>query len=180
MRPTPDIDPAQAVAEPVARALNALILGAAASFGLSVAAVLLAVVTPDGPIHEFGHFALPGVMAIVVLGRAVHVVRRRRAPDPNAWGHAQRLHGWDAVLARGLTVSVPLAWLAGAITVIVHHESVLHPALPIMAAWLPIAATVWILATFAWYDFCRDRVAAALDESDRRYRTYWKDLGRTS
>lgn len=176
----PEVDPVRAVAEPVARALNALILGATAAFALTVGAVLMAMFAPDGPIHEYGHLALPVLMAVVVAARGVHIIRRRRAPDPDAWGLAQRLHGWDAVLARGLTVSVPLAWLVGAITVIAHHESVLHPALPIMAAWLPMAATVWILASFAWYDFCRDRVAAALDESDRRYRTYWKDLGRRS
>jgi hypothetical protein len=45
--------------------------------------------------------------------------------------------------------------------------------------WLPVAATVWILATFAWHDFCRDRIAAALDESDRRYREYWRDVAQT-
>lgn len=179
MSPTPDVDPVRAVAEPVIRALNALILGATAAFALTVGAVLVAMFAPEGPIHEYGHFALPVLMAFVVAARGIHIIRRSRVPDPNAWGHAQRLHGWDAVLARGLTVSVPLAWLAGAITIIVHHESVLHPALPIMAAWLPIAAAVWILATFAWYDFCRDRVAAALAESDRRYRAYWKNLSRT-
>jgi hypothetical protein len=35
---------------------------------------------------------------------------------------------------------------------------------------------VWVLASFAWHDFWRDRIAGALNESDRRYREYWRDI----
>jgi hypothetical protein len=174
---SPDLDPASAVAQPVTRALDSLIVGAAAAFGLSIAAVILAIGVPDGPIHDYGHLGLFVVMGVAVLARAVHIVRRRSEPNPDAWSHAQRLHGTDAVLARALTVSVPLAWLAGAVTILAHHEVVVHPAVPLMAGMLPVAATVWILASLSWHDFCRDRIGLALEESDRRYRAYWKDLG---
>ena len=53
------------------------------------------------------------------------------------------------------------------------------PAVPMMAALMPVVAALWIVASFAWHDFCRDRIAAALDESDRRYRAYWKGVGQT-
>jgi prolipoprotein diacylglyceryltransferase len=135
---------------------------------------------PAGPVHDFGHFALAAVMGLVLGARIVHILRRRREPNPNAWTDAHGLHGWDAWLARGLTVLVPIAWLVGAVTVLVHHESNLYTAAPAMAALLPIAAALWIGASFAWHDFCRDRVGAALDESDRRYREYWKDVARPS
>jgi hypothetical protein len=174
---TPELDPAKAVAQPVTRALDRLIIGAAAAFALSIAAVLAAVTAVDGPMHDYGHFALFGVMGLVILARAVHVVRRRHEPNANAWAHAQQLHGTDAVLARALTVSVPVAWLAGAGMILAHHEAVVHPAVPLMAAALPVAAVVWVLASLSWHDYCRDRIATALEESDRRYRAYWKDLG---
>lgn len=176
----PDLDPAKAVAQPVAKALDSLIMGAAVSFALTVVAVLAAVLTPDGPLHEVAHFALLGVMAVIVAMRAVHILRRREPPDPDAWTRAKRHHPSDARMAQLLTVTVPLAWLVGGATILVHHQSLLHHAMLVFAALLPIAAALWILASFAWHDFCHDHVAAALDESDRRYREYWKDIARTS
>jgi hypothetical protein len=173
---SPDLDPARAVAQPVAQALDALIVGAAASFALSVAAALTAVLSPDGPLHEVAHFALVGVMGVMILARAVHVLRRRNPADDAAWVRAHATHGTDARLAQVLTVAVPLAWLVGGVTILVHHLEALHGPALVMGVWLPVAAAVWALATFAWHDFCRDRIAAALDESDRRYREYWREV----
>jgi hypothetical protein len=169
-------DPAHAVAQPVARALDSLIVGAAASFALSVAAVLTAVLPAEGLAHEVAHFALVGVMGVVLIARGIHVLRRERMSDPDAWTRARALHRSDTHIAQALTVGVPLAWLGGGVTIIVHHVGVLHGPGLVIGVWLPVAAAVWVLASFSWHDFCRDRIAAALDESDRRYREYWRDL----
>jgi hypothetical protein len=171
-----NIDPAHVVAQPVARALDSLIVGAVASFALSIAAALTAVLSPDGPLHEVAHFALVAVMALIVLARGVHVMRRGRESDPDAWTRARAVHRSDSRLAQLLTVAVPLAWLGGGVTIIVNHIGVLHGPGLVIGVWLPVAAAVWILASFAWHDFCRDRIAAALDESDQRYREYWRDI----
>jgi hypothetical protein len=171
-----NIGPALAVAQPVARALDSLIIGAGASFALSVAAVLTAVLSPDGRLHEVAHFALVGVMGAILVVRGVHILRRERMSDPDAWTRAEAVHRSDAHLAQVLTVAVPLAWLGGGVTIIVNHLGVLHGPGLVLGLWLPVAAAVWVLASFAWHDFCRDRIAAALDESDRRYREYWRDL----
>jgi hypothetical protein len=170
------LDPAQEVGQPVARALDSLIIGAAASFALSVAAVLTAVLSPEGPLHEAAHFALVGVMGAILVARSVYLLRRERTSDADAWARAGAVHRSDAHLARVLTVAVPLAWLAGGVTIIVSHLGVLHGPSLLLGVWLPVAASVWALASFAWHDFCHDRIAAALDESDRRYREYWRDL----
>jgi hypothetical protein len=177
--PAPDVDPVRAVAQPVARALDTLILGALGSFVLSVAAALTAVLAPDGLLHEVAHFALVGAMGFIVLARAVHVLRGGGSADGTAWSRARAIDGSDARLAQVLTVAVPFAWLVGGVTILVHHIGMLHGPALVMGVWLPVAATVWILATFAWHDFCRDRIAAALDESDRRYREYWRDVAQT-
>jgi hypothetical protein len=174
-RPSP-LDPADAVRQPVARALDSLIVGAAASFALSVAAVLTAVATPDGPLHEAAHFALVGVMGTILVARGIHILRRERLSDPDPWHRARAVHRSDAHLAQILTVAVPVAWLGGGLTIIVHHIGVLHGPGLVIGVWLPVAAAVWVLASFAWHDFCRDRIAAALDESDRKYREYWRDV----
>jgi hypothetical protein len=171
-----NIDPADMVAQPVARALDSLIIGAAVSFALSVAAALTAVFSPEGPLHEVAHFALVGVMGAILIARGVHVLRRERMRDPDAWARARAVHRSDAHLAQVLTVAVPLAWLGGGVTIIVYHIGVLHGPGLVIGVWLPVAAAVWVLASFAWHDFCHDRIAAALDESDRKYREYWRDL----
>jgi len=171
-----NVDPAGVIAQPVARALDSLIVGAVASFALSVAAALTAVLSPEGPAHEVGHFALVGVMSVIVLARGAHVLRRGPSGDHDAWTRARAIHRSDADLARVLTVSVPLAWLGGGLTIIVHHIEVLHGPALLMGVWLPVAAAVWVLASFAWHDFWRDRIAGALDESDRKYREYWRDV----
>lgn len=171
-----DIDPAQVVAQPVTRALDSLIVGAVASFALSVVAALTAVLSPDGPLHEAAHFALVGLMAFVILTRGVNVLRRGHESDPDAWTRARAVHRSDARLAQVLTVAVPLAWLVGGLTIIVLHIGVLDGPGLFIGVWLPVAAAVWVLASFAWHDFFRDRIATALDESDRKYREYWRDL----
>lgn len=178
MQHRPTNDPADMVRLPVARALDGLIVGASASFLLAVAAALSALFLPEGPLHEVAHFALVAVIGVVVVARGIHVLRRERVSDPHAWARARAVHPSDARLAQVLIVAVPIAWLAGGLTVIVHHVSVLHGPGLVIGVWLPVAAAVWVLASFAWHDFCRDRIAAALDESDRRYREYWQDLAR--
>jgi hypothetical protein len=169
-------DPAEVVSQPVARALDTLIVGAAASFVLSVTAVLTAVLSPDGPLHEVAHFALVGVMGAILIARGIHVFRREPPGAHDAWARAGAVHASDARLARILIVAVPLAWLVGGLTIIVHHIGVLHGPGLVIGVWLPVAAAAWIMASFAWHDFCRDRIAAALDESDRKYREYWLNV----
>lgn len=179
MSHSPNVDPAHAVSQPVARALDSLIIGAGASFALSVAAALTAVFSPEGLLHEIAHFALVGVMVVIILVRGIHVMRRANPSDPAAWARARAVHRSDAHLAQALTVTVPIAWLVGGVTILVHHLEALHGPALVMGVWLPVAATVWILATFAWHDFCRDRIASALDETDRKYREYWRDIARS-
>lgn len=172
------VDPARAVAQPVSRALDSVIILAAASFAISIAAALSAMFTPEGLSHEVAHFALVGLMGLVILARALRVVRRAGERDPAAWNRARAMHRWDTDLARALTFAVPVAWLAGGVTVLVHHIGVLHGPGLVVGVWLPVAAAVWVVASFAWHDFCRDRIADALEEADRKYREYWQDIAR--
>ncbi len=137
------IDPADLVTQPVAAALDSLIAGAAASFGLSVTAALLALFSPDGPLHEVAHFALVGLMGAIILARGVHVLRRERMSDPDTWARARAVHRSDADLAQVLIVAVPVAWLVGGVTIIVHHIGVLHGPGLVMGVWLPVAAACW-------------------------------------
>jgi small-conductance mechanosensitive channel len=178
-RPT-DVDPVRSVAEPVERALGMLIVGGLVSFLVSVGTVFTALFAPEGLIHEIGHVLLVGVMVVVVVARAVQILRRRGAVDPDAWSRARAVHPSDARIAELLIVSVPLSWLIGTGTILVHHVPALNGAALMIGAWLPMAAVLWTVATFAWHDICRDKIAGALDESDRRYRTYWQGIADSS
>jgi hypothetical protein len=172
------VDPA-GVTEPVARALDALIVGAAASFVLSLAAVFATVLAAEGHVHAIAHLSLPGLMGLVIVIRGVQFLRQHPEPREDAWARARAVSAFDSHLARVLSIAVPLAWLVGSGAILVRHAPVHHDLFVTLGLWLPLGAALWILATFAWTDACRDRIAAGLDESDRKFRDYWRDIGLT-
>jgi hypothetical protein len=176
---SPAVDPAD-VTRPVIHALDTLIVTAAASFVLSVMAVLATVLSAEGPFHAVAHLSLPALMGFVALGRGVQLLLRHPRPRDDAWTRALAVDQFDTRLAEVLTVAVPLAWLAGSAAILVRHAPELHGAAVVIGAWLPMGAALWIVATFAWTDACRDRIAAGLDESDRQFRDYWRNVGRSS
>jgi len=171
------VDP-DGVTEPVVRALDGLIVGAAASFGLSVAAVFATAFAVDGHVHAIAHLSLPGLMGLVIVIRGIRLLRRHTEPRDHAWSRARAVSSFDSQLARILSIAVPLAWLVGSGAILVRHAPALNDLLVGGGLWLPVGAALWILATFAWTDACRDKIAAGLDESDRKFRDYWRDIGR--
>jgi hypothetical protein len=170
------IDPAD-VSEPVVRALDGLIVGAALSFGLSVVAVFATAFAIEGNAHAIAHLSLPGLMGLVIVVRGVHLLRRHPQSREDAWTRAGVVSSFDSHLARVLSIAVPLAWLVGSGAILVRHADMLQDVLVGVGILLPLGAVLWILATFAWTDACRDRIAAGVDESDRRFREYWRDIG---
>jgi hypothetical protein len=177
MSTTASAEPA-GITEPIARALDALIVGAAASFGLSILAVFATVFAAEGHLHAVAHLSLPAFMAVVIAVRAVHIVRRHADARDDTWTRARAVNAFDTRLAQLLSVAVPLAWLAGSVAILVRHSHVIHDLLAGVGFWLPLGAALWIFATFAWIDACRDRISAGVDESDRNFRAYWQDVGR--
>lgn len=170
------VDPAS-VSEPIARALDGLIIGAALSFALSVVAVFATVFAIEGNAHAIAHLSLPGLMGLVIAVRGVHMLRRHPAAREDAWTRAGAVSSFDSHLARVLSIAVPLAWLVGSGAILVRHADMLQDMLIGVGLWLPLGAVLWILATFAWMDACRDRIGTGLDESDRRFREYWREIG---
>ena len=166
------------VTEPVTRALDALIVGAALSFGLSVLAVFATVFAAEGHLHAIAHLSLPALMLLVIVVRVVQLIRRHPQPRDDAWARALAVSAFDTRLAEILSVAVPVAWLAGSVAILVRHAHIVHELLAGVGFWLPLGAALWIFATFAWIDACRDRIAAGVEESDRNFRTYWRDVGR--
>jgi hypothetical protein len=165
------------VTEPVARALDTLIVGAALSFGLSVLAVFATVFAAEGHLHAVAHLSLPALMGLVIVVRVIHLARRHPESRTDAWTRARAVSAFDTRLARLLSVAVPLAWLAGSVAILVRHAHIVHDLLAGVGFWLPLGAALWTFATFAWMDACRDRIAAGVEESDRNFRAYWRDVG---
>ena len=130
----------------------------------------------EGHAHAIAHLSLPGLMALVIVVRGVRLLRRH-PPAGGCVDPARAVSSFDSHLARALSIAVPLAWLVGGGAVLVRHADMLHDLLVGVGLWLPLGAVLWILATFAWTDACHDRIAAGVDESDRRFREYWRDIG---
>ena len=169
-------DPA-GVSEAVSHALGLLIVGAAASFGLTVASVAATALVAEGHAHSIAHLSLPALMGVVVVLRCIQLVRRRGAARDDAWNRAQAVDSFDSRLARILSIVVPLAWFVGGVSILVRHVPGFHDLLAGPGLLLPLGAALWVLATFAWMDACRDLIAAGLAESDRRFRDYWRNIG---
>ncbi|HEU4672723.1 MAG TPA: hypothetical protein VFS32_07485 [Candidatus Limnocylindrales bacterium] len=164
------------VEAPVRQALAFLVARGTASFAVAVAALLPISLGGEGPLHEIGHALLPAVLAIVVVARTIHVgLVRQRADGTGVWARAYGTEPGETALAAATAIIVPVAWLVGGSAILVHHVSDPVP-MPgaIAAVYGPAFVVLWVLATAAWAGDCRERLALAFAESERRFREYWE------
>lgn len=174
---TASSDPAAAISQPVRGALEFVLLRGAASFAVAALAVVVTALPAGSGIYAFGHLALPGVLLFVVAARALHVLLPRAPFDGDrAWSRAAEVDRTETIFAAVTAVVVPVAWLVGGAAVLVHHASDAASSAAVLVVWAPAGALLWLGATIAWADDCRERLALALDESDRRFRAYWSGL----
>jgi hypothetical protein len=173
-------DPGRAVAEPVHRALELLILRGAASFAVAILAVTVTLVELGEPAHTLGHLALPAVLAFVVVARGVHMRRHRHVPRDATWVRAHALERHETELAALVALAVPLAWLAGGAAILARHAADHASLSAVVGVWVPAGGALWALASIAWAGDCRERLSLALEESERRYRSYWQGIARST
>ncbi len=170
-------DPDLAVAAPVRGALEFLLMRGAASFAVAALAVVITVLAPTGDLHTVGHAALPAVLGFVVLARLAHVLLHREPYDgEHAWKRAAAIDPSETALAAAVAVIVPIAWLVGGAAVLAHHVADPASLATVVGVWAPAGGLLWFGATLAWAGDCRERLARALTESDRRFRSYWAGL----
>lgn len=172
-------DPAAAVGEPVRRGLEILMSRGVASFAVGLLAVIVTAVSGAGLIHEFAHLALPGLLVAVVVARIVHVLLTRDAPDGDGiWRRVYAIARTETQLAGAVAAAVPVIWALGAAAILVRHAAHDAEIGVVVGFWIPFGLVLWGAASVAWLDDCRERLALAVRESDRRFRAYWQDPGR--
>jgi hypothetical protein len=97
-----------------------------------------------------------------------------------AWERARDVDGDDAALGLLVAGWVPVA-LVLAVGLLV-WPSLRDPDPSRSSAWVvfgvPPLVVAWAFATGAWLDACRDDLARAAVEADRRLRHYWANVGR--
>jgi hypothetical protein len=170
-------DPSAEVVAPVRGALEFLLIRGAASFAVAALAVVITILAPQGDMHLLGHAALPGVLVFVVLARIVHVIVDRRPYEGSgAWARAAAIDHGETTLAATVAVVVPAAWLIGGAAILAHHAVDRSSLGTVLGVWAPIGGALWFGAALAWAGDCRERLARALAESDRRFRDYWAGL----
>lgn len=174
-------DPAIDVDEPVRRGLELLMTRGVASFAIGVLAVVVTAVSAEGVLHQVGHLALPGLLVFVVVARTVHVALTRDAPaDEGVWRRVFGIARTETLLAAVVAAAVPAMWALGGIAILLrhtHHDAELGV---VVGFWIPVGIILWGSATVAWLEDCRERLARAVRESERRFRTYWRDVGRAA
>jgi hypothetical protein len=179
-------DPRLEVEAPVRRALLALV-----ARGVALVGVVLALVLAPGlpPLARFR--SLDDVVAIVVpallfaygagvlAGRRLHG-RPSEGARAAAWFRAREIEPADAMLALLVAGWVPVALLAALVVLAWPHLN--DPDATIRGAWgalgVPALAAAWLVAANLWLEATRDRLARAIGESERRFRSYWANPGR--
>ena len=170
-------DPSAEVAAPVRLALEFLFLRGAASFAVAAAAVAVTAVAPSGDLHAIGHLALPAVLLFVVVARVVHVALSKSPYDgTGAWASAASIDPGETRLAVLVALAVPIAWGLGGLAILWHHTADRAGLAAVISVWLPFGAVLWLAATVAWAADCRERLARAHAESERRFRAYWAGM----
>ncbi len=173
-------DPRFEVEAPIRAALNAIVLRATLTFIVVSLAVWATITAAHGPLHAVAHLGLPALMLGVILWRAATMVVRGQPPIPTdeAWARARATQPGDTLFATIVAAMPPIAWLVGGIAIAVRHVEH-HNLGTVLAVYLPLAAALWFFATLAWAHDCRERVARAVADSERRFRDYWSNV-RTS
>jgi hypothetical protein len=171
--------PAAIVEEPVRRELELVMTRGVASFAIGLLAVLVTAVSSDGVLHQVGHLALPGLLVLVVVARLTHVALTRDGPDgEKTWKRVHEIARTETLLAGVVAAAVPVMWAMGGVAILArhtHHDAELGV---VVGFWVPVGIILLGAATVAWLDDCRERLARAVREGERRFRTYWRDVGR--
>jgi len=179
----PAEDPRTEVEAPVRHALVRIVARGFVLVAVTLAAVLCPVIPA---LHEAADAVAFIVVALLYLyALAIAIERRVRAPlDPqvraNAWYKAREIDDGDAMLALVIAGWVPVALAAALVVMVWPHLNDPNPQL--RGAWaviaLPQIVASWLFASAAWLDSCRDELARAIGESERRFRNYWANVGR--
>lgn len=175
-------DPRADVEAPVVHALELIIARGAASFAVAVLTVLLSILAYPGHVDAVGHLALPVLLVFVALARAVHlaITRDDRVDGQGAWSRAADIDPWNARFAALVVFLVPAAWLIGGMAILARHTGTREELAAVVGVWGPLGAASWFAATLAWLGDCRERLARSLVESERRFRRYWTEVGRSA
>jgi hypothetical protein len=179
-----ETDPRSEVEAPVRGALLGVMGRGMALMGAMALLALWSVVAR--PIPEVRD-ALAYGGPLLLLGYALWVrarMRLRGQADEQArrlaWVRASRVDPHDAALGRMIAAWVPVGLLLTLGVLLWPHLT--NPDWDVAEAWivlgLPPYALAWLVAATTWLVACRDDLARAQGEADRRFRGYWANVGR--
>lgn len=165
------------------RALVALVVRGVVLVG----AVLLLVLLPAVPAFAWLRPVAPYAVPAMLFGSALLVVAERRVRGrpgeelrASAWFRAREIDEADAMLALLIAGWVPVALLAG--LVLLAWPGLNDRDAATRGIWgavgVPTLAAAWLIAANTWLEATRDELARALADSERRFRSYWANLGR--
>ena len=176
-------DPQLEVEAPVRRAMISLVTRGLALVALVLGVILMPSVPAFRGAADLAAFAAPLLLVayavLVWLERRIHG-RPTEEARARAWLRAREIDDGDAMLALVFAGWVPVALLAALVVLAWPHLN--DPSIEVRGAWgaigVPALATAWILASNTWIEACRDELARAIGESERRFRSYWANVGR--
>lgn len=175
-----DHDPESFVNAPIVVALNGIVVRALVGFGaVATLTTVPLLIRLDPAIHELVHLALPIGWVAYAIATALFFAFRPIPADGDPWRRAAEVDPGLAGMARLMSTIMQVGWVACVAAVLVHHH-LTSPA-TVLATFIvdiPLLLGVWILAAFAWTQWCRRSLAAAEREWTSRLRSYWARAAR--
>jgi hypothetical protein len=179
MMTNPALDPNDEVLAPLDRTLDSLVTRGMAAFVVGLLALVVTVASTDGLVHDISHLALPALLVWAVVHRLrLHV--DTGVDVEGAWTRAREARRWETGLAAAITGAVPVMWLVAGASVLLRHANDVPSLAIIVGLIIPVGAFLWGAASYSFVMDARDRVALGLRDSDRRFRTYWQNVGRVA
>jgi hypothetical protein len=179
-----DTDPSRDVDAPVRGAL-AGVMGRGLALVGALALLAAWPLAARLPVPATDAFAWAGIGLLFGYVAWVRVAQWRRGAAAErdrrlAWDRARRVDPSDAALGLLVAAWVPAGLLLALGLLLWPHFT--HPDWRVAQAWIVMAVPptllAWVLATTTWLDACRDDLARAEGEAERRLRRYWADVGR--
>jgi len=178
MRIRADDDAARdTVRAPLRAALDRIITWGAVGYALAAVVVAVPALCPLPPdLHEAAHVALPVlVVAHLVVRTAIRVAAGPPSGEATraAWAEARAFDRSTTLVAAVVVAAGSIGLLLALFVLVVPHVTNAAEAGLYAAVWIPLLGVIWALATVSIVEGARDRLAYAVEESDRRLRAYW-------
>ena len=169
-------DPRRALAEPLRRTLDALVLRWLSIYLLAASVVIgPALCDLDPPLQDLTHAVLP----VFLVGFIVFHLLHRRTHRPDGWRRAFEEDPSNARFALTVALAAGVGVLAALIAIFCPHGDPMTLTVA-LGIWLPIMGPLYGVAFWLGVDCSLTQLGRSADDADRAFRSYWRRVSQSA